>query len=194
MPIGTTPREPKSSGHSRGTLERAWSDSPGDRVVERPAPPRQREAEQPATAAPTPVTPSLVASHRVRVMLWVQTSRCVPASSSRAIIGAPQNTPTTAGTAYTSAGAGQKTALQVVGAEPGRRRPRRLSQQVGEPRAGDRQDHDARPRAPRTTAAEPRNCRQVSQIIAAPPGPVGRSARVGAAHVGEDEVLEGRAR
>ena len=36
------------------------------------------------------------------VMLWVQTSRWVPASSSRAISGAPQNAPMTGGAAYSS--------------------------------------------------------------------------------------------
>ena len=46
-----------------------------------------------ATAAASAVTPSLMASHRVRVTDWVQASRWVPASSSRATSGAPQNTP-----------------------------------------------------------------------------------------------------
>jgi len=41
--------------------------------------------------------PSLVASHRVRVTLWFQASRYVPASISRATSGATQKAPTTAG-------------------------------------------------------------------------------------------------
>jgi hypothetical protein len=54
-----------------------------------------------ATDAATAVTPSLVASQRVRVTDWVQTSRWVPASSSRATIGAPQKMPMTAGATAT---------------------------------------------------------------------------------------------
>ena len=41
-----------------------------------------------------------MASQRARVMLWFQTSRWVPASSSRAIKGAPQNAPMMGGAAY----------------------------------------------------------------------------------------------
>jgi hypothetical protein len=40
--------------------------------------------------AARPGSASLLASHRVRVMVWVQTSRNVPVSNSRAISGAPQ--------------------------------------------------------------------------------------------------------
>ena len=47
--------------------------------------------------AATPVRVSLTASHRVRVTLWFQVSRKVPASSSRAISGAPQKMPMIAG-------------------------------------------------------------------------------------------------
>ena len=43
------------------------------------------------------MSPTLITSQRVRVTLWFQTSRCVPASSSRATSGAPQNMPMTAG-------------------------------------------------------------------------------------------------
>ena len=50
--------------------------------------------------ADSPVIPILVASQRRREMLWLQTSRWVPVSSSRAISGAPQNAPITGGTAY----------------------------------------------------------------------------------------------
>ncbi|WP_345154652.1 hypothetical protein [Nonomuraea rubra] len=39
----------------------------------------------------------MIISHRVLVMLWFHTSRCVPASSSRVISGAPQKSPTRAG-------------------------------------------------------------------------------------------------
>ena len=49
------------------------------------------------TMAATPISTSLTASQRVRVMLWFQASRNVPVSSSRAISGAPQNMPMTAG-------------------------------------------------------------------------------------------------
>ena len=52
--------------------------------------------------AARPVSPSLTASQRVRVMLWFHTSRCVPASSSRAISGAPQKSPMSAGRTSTT--------------------------------------------------------------------------------------------
>ena len=52
----------------------------------------------PATAMlARPTTPSLTASQRVRVTLWVQASRKVPVSSSRATSGAPQKMPSSAG-------------------------------------------------------------------------------------------------
>ena len=44
-----------------------------------------------------PPVVSLTASHRVRVMDWFQARAAVPVSSSRAISGAPQNRPMTAG-------------------------------------------------------------------------------------------------
>ena len=47
--------------------------------------------------AAAPISTSLTVSHLVRVMLWFQVSRKVPASSSREISGAPQKTPMTAG-------------------------------------------------------------------------------------------------
>ena len=47
--------------------------------------------------AARPPTVSLTASHRVRVMDWFQARAEVPVSSSRAISGAPQNRPMTAG-------------------------------------------------------------------------------------------------
>jgi len=51
-----------------------------------------------ATAmAAAPTSASLTVSHLVRVTLWFQVSRKVPASSSRAISGAPQKTPVIAG-------------------------------------------------------------------------------------------------
>lgn len=53
----------------------------------------------PATAmVPTPVMATLVASHLDRLTLWFQMSLCVPDSNSRAISGAPQNAPMSAGT------------------------------------------------------------------------------------------------
>ena len=55
-----------------------------------------------ATAAASSASPSLVASHRPRVTLWVQTSRWVPPSSSRATSGAPQNAPSSAGATATA--------------------------------------------------------------------------------------------
>jgi hypothetical protein len=58
----------------------------------------------PVTAmAAKQVTASLTASHRVGVTLWVQASRWVPASNSRAIRGAPQKTPMIAGAMRMSA-------------------------------------------------------------------------------------------
>jgi hypothetical protein len=53
--------------------------------------------------ADRPANPTLVASQRRRPMLWLQASRCVPVSSSRATSGAPQNAPITGGTAYSNA-------------------------------------------------------------------------------------------
>ena len=47
--------------------------------------------------AAAPISASLTVSQRVRVMLWFQVSRKVPASSSRAISGPPQKTPVIAG-------------------------------------------------------------------------------------------------
>ncbi len=47
--------------------------------------------------AARPVRTSLIASHRVRVTDWFQARAEVPLSSSRAISGAPQNRPMTAG-------------------------------------------------------------------------------------------------
>ena len=48
-----------------------------------------------------PPRASLTTSQRVRLTLCVQATRNVPASISRAISGAPQNVPTSAGTTYT---------------------------------------------------------------------------------------------
>jgi hypothetical protein len=56
-----------------------------------------------AVVAARAVRPSLTASQRVRVMLWFHTSRWVPASSSRAISGAPQKIPMSAGRTSTTA-------------------------------------------------------------------------------------------
>ena len=47
--------------------------------------------------ATRPISVSLTVSHRVRVTLWFQASANVPASSSRAISGAPQKMPRIAG-------------------------------------------------------------------------------------------------
>ena len=55
-------------------------------------------AAAPASAN-SPTRPTRVASQRVREMLCVHASRCVPFSSSRATSGAPQKTPMTAGSA-----------------------------------------------------------------------------------------------
>ena len=49
------------------------------------------------TMAASPMRPSFTAIQRVRVTLWFQASRYVPASNSRAIRGAPQNMPMSAG-------------------------------------------------------------------------------------------------
>ena len=50
--------------------------------------------------AARPVRASLAAIQRVRVTLWFQASRKVPASSSRVTRGAPQNMPMMAGVMY----------------------------------------------------------------------------------------------
>ena len=52
--------------------------------------------------AARPVSVSLTTSHRVRVMLWFQARVNVRVSSSRAISGAPQKMPMTAGAARMS--------------------------------------------------------------------------------------------
>jgi hypothetical protein len=57
---------------------------------------RRLNASVTAMAA-RPISVSLTVSHRFRVMLWFQVSRKVPASSSRAISGAPQKMPMIAG-------------------------------------------------------------------------------------------------
>jgi hypothetical protein len=52
-----------------------------------------------------PVTASRTASQRGRVTLWVQASRKVPVSSSRAMSGAPQKAPSRAGSTSSTGGA-----------------------------------------------------------------------------------------
>ncbi len=59
--------------------------------------PRMRLNNPAAAMLAKPTTLSLTASQRSRVTLWFQASRNVPVSSSRAISGAPQNRPITAG-------------------------------------------------------------------------------------------------
>ena len=92
------PRAPNSSGSIRETSSAAAAalsiGSDHQSTARLPSPAT-------ATAA-RPTSPSLTASQRVRVTLWFQTSRCVPASSSRAISGAPQKIPIRAGRTSTT--------------------------------------------------------------------------------------------
>ncbi|MFD0467110.1 hypothetical protein ACFQ0B_01380 [Nonomuraea thailandensis] len=82
-PMGATPRPPNTSGPISGNSTAARSSAAAHQLTARPHSP-------PATAAATPMSASLTASQRVRVMLWLHTSRCVPDSSSRVISGAPR--------------------------------------------------------------------------------------------------------
>ena len=105
-PIGAIPRAPNISGAIRATSKMvplapwpaltALSIGRDHHVMARPA-------SAPAVPAPSKPTTSLVASQRLRVMLCDQTRVWVPASSSRATIGAPQKAPITAGTTYATA-------------------------------------------------------------------------------------------
>ena len=52
----------------------------------------------PRTISPPVTRTSLTVSHRARVTVWLQASRQVPYSSSRAISGAPTRTPISPGT------------------------------------------------------------------------------------------------
>jgi hypothetical protein len=56
-----------------------------------------------AATADRPISPSLTASHRLRVTLWFPARRKVPVSSSREISGAPQKIPMSPGRKYTAA-------------------------------------------------------------------------------------------
>ena len=95
--IGTMPRAANNSGSIRWKSSAPALSSGLD---------HQSTARLPSPAAVTAARatrPSLTASQRVRVTLWFHTSRCVPASSSRAISGAPQKSPIRAGRTSTTA-------------------------------------------------------------------------------------------
>ena len=92
---GTMPRMANATGVSRaGRLPRVSLSAPSSGADHQVT---ASVSTPMATAAPSSARPSLVASQRPRVTLWVQTSRWVPASSSRATSGAPQNAPSSAG-------------------------------------------------------------------------------------------------
>ena len=85
-------------------------------AIDRARPPGHHQAQQPGrgdAGAPRP-RPSLIASQRVRVTLWVQASRCVPFSNSRVISGAPQNAPISAGTATSAVPMSSSSASNVL--------------------------------------------------------------------------------
>jgi hypothetical protein len=95
-PIGAMPRAPNTRGAIRASSGAADLSRGSDhQVTTRPHSPA-------AATATTPMSPSLTASQWPRVMLWFHTSRCVPASSSRPISGAPQKSPTRAGRSSTT--------------------------------------------------------------------------------------------
>ncbi len=91
--MGTIPRSLKMSGRKR--LAATVSSGLDHQVTIRLNNPA-------ATMLANPTTPTLTASQRVRVTLWVHARRNVPASSSRATSGAPQKTPMRAGTSSTT--------------------------------------------------------------------------------------------
>ena len=99
-PTGTMPRIANVTGvRCDGRLPRVLLSAPSSGCDHQVT---AKVSRPTAAAAARVVTPSLVASHRVRVTDWVQASRCVPASSSRATSGAPQNTPMIAGATATT--------------------------------------------------------------------------------------------
>jgi hypothetical protein len=96
--MGTMPRVANSSGSIRemsSAAAAAWSIGSAHQSTARLPSPA-------AVMAARPTRPSLTASQRVRVMLWFHTRRCVPASSSRAIRGAPKKAPMRAGRTITT--------------------------------------------------------------------------------------------
>ena len=101
-PMGVMPRAPNSAGKKRlskpptDPSQAAWSMGLAHQ-------PRARLSSPASAMLVSPSTPSLTASQRSRVTLWFQASRNEPLSSSRAISGAPQNRPITAGSTMISA-------------------------------------------------------------------------------------------
>ena len=150
-----------------------------------------------------PTTPSLTASQRVRVTLWVHARRKVPVSSSRATSGAPQKIPMSAGAAMTRS-VDERPAERCIWL----RTPLVAAEQspcgscmsadgrvveVDEVRAGHRQDDGEdrqgrrrRPRPERGTGAR----RTGSSHDAQSGRGRARSGARGLAHVGEHEVLQ----
>src|SRR6266542_2467478 len=100
-----TPSAKANSAYPTGTMSR-WSNGPYTAAAARSSGAAHHVTSalsSPVTATvAVPATASLTASQRVRLMLWVQTSRWVPASYSRATSGAPQNAPISAGATITT--------------------------------------------------------------------------------------------
>ena len=78
------------------------------------------EAAPARTAAASSSHPALTASQRRLVMLCVQANWCVPASSSPATIGAPQNSPGSSGTADVATTSARNVGLLRERPDPGR--------------------------------------------------------------------------
>src|SRR5450755_3596437 len=187
------PCAPNSTGSSRLTLSpvsgptcwAAWKTGPEHQVI-------MRLSRPAAAMAASPIRPSLTASQRVRVTLWLHASRNVPASISRAISGAPQNAPMRAGAPYSTT---TPTRSSTSSIEP-RNALMKLAVTRGQsPRAWQAaiplvsyRCARCRPVTATSTASAAdvtmvwtRNWRQVNHIIAIPPEGDGRDGRSGQA-------------
>ena len=101
-PMGTMPRVPNTIGSNLDSWLVPTGNPPARSIG-----PAHQDSSSPAIpaksiAAPPPMA-ILTSSHLVRVTDWFHVSRYVPASSSLAIIGAPQNAPMTRGVRYMTA-------------------------------------------------------------------------------------------
>src|SRR5262249_45461773 len=147
-----------------GKLPRVWLSNPSRGLDHQVT---ARLSAPAATAEARLRTPSLVASHRVRVTDWFQASWWVPASNSRATRGAPQKAPITAGARATTKTPVQYRLWSVRVSRSKRFALVRASRASRGPVTESTMASAATPA--RTVTAWTRNCRQVSQIIGPPP-------------------------
>ena len=92
-------RAPNSTGEKRVSVPPVTGNPPARSIG--PAHQVMSRLSSPVvTMAARPIRASLTAIQRVRVTLWFQARRNVPASSSRVTSGAPQNSPIRAGVRY----------------------------------------------------------------------------------------------